>query len=102
VYPLTFNYRCREVIIAHANRLIAADPGASGRQMRHVYEGGEARHRAFLDEETEAASIAREIQSLIEDDGVAPADISVSRARPGGRRRSSRRLNVPACRRPTG
>ena len=77
MYPLTFNYRCREVIIAHANRLIAADPGASGRQMRHVYEGGEARHRAFLDEETEAASIAREIQSLIEDDGVAPADISV-------------------------
>ena len=76
-YPLTFNYRCREAIIAHANRLIAADPEASGRQMRHVYEGGEVRHRAFRDEETEAASIAREIGSLIEDDRVAPAEISV-------------------------
>jgi DNA helicase II / ATP-dependent DNA helicase PcrA len=75
-YPLTFNYRCREAIIAHANRLIAADPEASGRQMRHVYEGGEVRHRAFHDEEAEAASIAREIQSLI-DGGVEPADISV-------------------------
>jgi DNA helicase-2/ATP-dependent DNA helicase PcrA len=76
-YPLTFNYRCREAIIAHANRLIAADPEASGRQMRHVYEGGEVRHRAFRDEDAEAASIAREVQSLIEDNGVAPADISV-------------------------
>jgi len=75
-YPLTFNYRCREAIIAHANRLIAADPEASGRQMRHVYEGGEVRHRAFHDEEAEAASIARDIQSLI-DRGVEPADISV-------------------------
>jgi DNA helicase II / ATP-dependent DNA helicase PcrA len=76
-YPLTFNYRCREGIVAHANRLIAADPEASGRQMHHVYEGGEVRHLAFRDEETEAISIAREIQSLIEDEGVAPADISV-------------------------
>jgi DNA helicase-2/ATP-dependent DNA helicase PcrA len=76
-YPLTFNYRCREAIVAHANRLIAADPEASGRQMRHVYPGGEVRHRVFLDEEAEAASLAREIQSLIEDDGIAPAEISV-------------------------
>lgn len=76
-YPLTFNYRCREAIVAHANRLIAADPEASGRQMRHVYAGGEVRHRAFLDEEVEAESISREIQSLIEDEGVAPAEISV-------------------------
>jgi ATP-dependent DNA helicase UvrD/PcrA len=75
-YPLTFNYRCREAVITHANRLIAADPEASGRQMRHVYEGGEVRHRAFYDEEAEATSIAREIQALI-DDGVAPAEISV-------------------------
>jgi DNA helicase-2/ATP-dependent DNA helicase PcrA len=76
-YPLTFNYRCREAIIAHANQLIAADPEASGRQMRHVYEGGEVRHRAFRDKEAEAASIAREILSLIENEGVAPAAISV-------------------------
>ncbi len=76
-YPLTFNYRCREAVIPHANRLIAADPQASGRQMRQVYEGGEVRHRAFRDEEAEAASIAREIQSLIEHEGVEPADISV-------------------------
>jgi DNA helicase-2/ATP-dependent DNA helicase PcrA len=76
-YPLTFNYRCREAIVAHANCLIAADPEASGRQMRHVHAGGEVRHRAFLDEEAEAASISREIQSLIEDEGVAPAEISV-------------------------
>ena len=76
-YPLTLNYRCREAIIAPANRLIAADPGASGRQMRHVHKGGEVQHRAFRDEDTEARSIAREIQSLVENEGVAAADISV-------------------------
>jgi DNA helicase II / ATP-dependent DNA helicase PcrA len=76
-YPLTLNYRCREAIVRHANQLIAADSEASGRQMRHVYVGGEVRHRAFFDEEAEAASIAREIQALIEDDNVAPSDIAV-------------------------
>ncbi len=76
-YPLTFNYRCREAILTHANRLIAADPEASGRQMRHVYEGGEVRHLTFRDEASEAGSIAREIQSLVDDEGVTPSDICV-------------------------
>lgn len=76
-YPLTFNYRCREAVVNHANRLIAADPDASGRQMRHVYAGGEVRHRAFRDEETEADFLATEIQSLIEEDGVPAPSISV-------------------------
>jgi DNA helicase-2/ATP-dependent DNA helicase PcrA len=75
-YPLTLNYRCREAIVAHANRLIAADPEASGRQMQHVYPGGEVMHRAFLYEEDEAAFVAQEIRSLI-DEGVKPAEISV-------------------------
>jgi DNA helicase-2/ATP-dependent DNA helicase PcrA len=76
-YPLTFNYRCREEIVAYANRLIAADPDASGRQMRHVYAGGKVRHLAFSSEEAEATFIAGEIRSLIEDEDVEPAAISV-------------------------
>lgn len=36
-FPLTVNYRCRQAVVDCANRLIAADPQASGRQMRSFH-----------------------------------------------------------------
>ena len=76
-YSLTFNYRCHEAIIDRANRLILADPEASGRQMRAVHEAGEVEHFVFEDEESEAEFVASEVASLIEDESVRPADIAV-------------------------
>jgi DNA helicase-2/ATP-dependent DNA helicase PcrA len=64
-YPLTTNYRCRGEIVARANRLISADPNASGRQMRAYYPGGTVRLRQFIDTATEAAVLAKEIGDLI-------------------------------------
>ena len=81
-YPLTTNYRCREEIVRVANRLIAADPQASGRQMRAHYSGGEVLTRVFQSVEQEAVEIADEIDELIESEEARPADISVlTRAR---------------------
>ncbi len=85
-YPLTFNYRCRENIIRGANSLIRADPEASGRQMRHFYEGGEVRHLVFRTEEEEAGGLVVEVAELIE--GALHHRISLcSRVLRGGRRR---------------
>jgi DNA helicase-2/ATP-dependent DNA helicase PcrA len=76
-YPLTFNYRCRRIIIEHANRLIAADPDASGRQMQAVYEGGNVRHLAFGDMAEEAEVISTEIAELIDHKRLRPSDVSI-------------------------
>ncbi|HVT59671.1 MAG TPA: ATP-dependent helicase [Thermoanaerobaculia bacterium] len=76
-YPLTFNYRCRRAIIEHANRLIAADPDASGRQMRPVYDGGHVRHISFADIAEEAVFISTEIAELIDGKRFRPSDLSI-------------------------
>ena len=76
-YPLTFNYRCRRTIIEHANRLIAADPDASGRQMQVVHEGGNVRHVAFGDMAREASVISTEIAELINQKRIRPSDVSI-------------------------
>lgn len=47
IYPLTINYRCREEIVACANRLILADEFSSGRKMRAHRSGGEVRTLVF-------------------------------------------------------
>jgi superfamily I DNA/RNA helicase len=47
-YPLTFNYRCREAIIAHANRLNADGPEANGRQMREGRQNSDPTLRARI------------------------------------------------------
>jgi DNA helicase-2/ATP-dependent DNA helicase PcrA len=75
-FPLTLNYRCRERVIEYANRLIRADPDASGRQMEPVYQGGEVRSLAFGYEEEEADTLAAEIEELIAS-GVPGEDIAV-------------------------
>lgn len=80
-YPLTTNYRCREEIVKVANRLIAADPEASGRRMTAHYAGGEVRSAVYETIEHEARELADEIESLL-GDGVHPAEIAVlARAR---------------------
>jgi DNA helicase-2/ATP-dependent DNA helicase PcrA len=76
-YPLTINYRCREAIVTCANRLIAADPSASGRRMRAFHPDGEVRSLVFTTIEEEAAAVAGEIAGLIEREEARPPDIAV-------------------------
>lgn len=74
VYPLTTNYRCREAIVACANRLILG--AGSGREMRAHKLGGEVRLRVFRTMEEEASALLAEIQSLVSG-GLDPASIAV-------------------------
>lgn len=67
VYPLTCNYRSRERIVTCANSLIAADPNASGRQMRANRDGGEVSLRVFSTMDVEAEALADEIAGLLRD-----------------------------------
>jgi len=66
-YPLTCNYRSRTQIVDHANSLIAADPKASGRQMRASKAGGEVGLRTFSSVEEEAETLAEEIEAVTSD-----------------------------------
>jgi ATP-dependent DNA helicase UvrD/PcrA len=83
-YPLSRNYRCREVIVNCANRLITSDPEASGREMRAVKSGGEIEVRCHANETEEARAIGAEIGALIDEEGVSPSAIAVLTR--GGRR----------------
>jgi DNA helicase-2/ATP-dependent DNA helicase PcrA len=76
-YPLNWNYRCREKIVEHANRLIAADPHPSGRTMRAKKRGGEVELRAFTDNTQEALWIGGDIAELVLRKGVPAASIAV-------------------------
>ena len=55
--PLTVNYRSREAIVDVANRLIAADPTASGRAMHADRPAGRIEALSFFDEQDEAAGV---------------------------------------------
>jgi DNA helicase-2/ATP-dependent DNA helicase PcrA len=80
-YPLTTNYRCREEIVKVANRLIAADPDASGRQMTAHYVGGEVRSIVFETIDQESRALTDEIEGLMSE-SIPPAHIAVlARAR---------------------
>jgi DNA helicase-2/ATP-dependent DNA helicase PcrA len=74
-FPLTCNYRCRAEIVKRANSLIAANPGASGRQMRAHRDGGEATLRTYMSVEEEAASLSEEIEARLTTD--TPGSIAV-------------------------
>lgn len=76
-YPLTFNYRCRSAIVTVANRLIAVDGEASGRQMKPYYEGGEVVVFGFATPEAEAIGIGQEIHELVESKAVQPWEVAV-------------------------
>lgn len=76
-YPLRTNYRCRQAIVDRANRLIAADGRASGRQMRAHHPGGRVTLREFVDTATEAAVLANEIAGLIASPGTTASDVAV-------------------------
>jgi DNA helicase-2/ATP-dependent DNA helicase PcrA len=77
VYPLTKNYRCRDEIVTRANLLIAADPDASGRQMKADKEGGTVELRTFASTSEEAEIVADEISTLVENQVMGPAEIAV-------------------------
>lgn len=76
-YPLTYNYRCRQAIVTRANRLIAADPLASGRQMRAFYSGGDVRVVTYPGAGEEADGIASDIANLVGEGGADPWDVAV-------------------------
>jgi DNA helicase II / ATP-dependent DNA helicase PcrA len=76
-YPLLNNYRCREEIVVCANRLIAADPEASGRQMVAMKEEGSVEVRRYTDTAVEAGAIADEIAASINGCGMEPNEIAV-------------------------
>jgi DNA helicase-2/ATP-dependent DNA helicase PcrA len=84
--PLTCNYRCRDEIVQHANRLIAADPEHSGRLMRADRDGGTVKRRRFASEVDEARALADEIAEMVlrNDDPVPASSIAVL-VRPGTR-----------------
>jgi DNA helicase-2/ATP-dependent DNA helicase PcrA len=77
VYPLTCNYRCRDEIVKRANRLIAAEPSASGRQMRADKPGGVIGLVTYGSTEVEGAVLAEEISRAVHEEGVLPASIAV-------------------------
>lgn len=76
-YPLSNNYRCCEEIVFCANRLIAADPEASGRQMVATKEGGIVEVRRYTDTTEEANAIVAEIAALINEGEMEPNEIAV-------------------------
>ena len=76
IYPLTINYRCRERIVACANRLIQADDSSSGRKMTAYRSGGEVRLLTFQSLEDEAMALSTEIEGLVAS-GTDPVDIAV-------------------------
>jgi ATP-dependent DNA helicase UvrD/PcrA len=76
-FPLTVNYRCRQAIVDCANRLIAADAQASGRQMRSFHSGGEVRVQLFQSIDAESDRLADEISGLIELHRVRPPDVAI-------------------------
>jgi DNA helicase-2/ATP-dependent DNA helicase PcrA len=76
-YPLNWNYRCREQIVVHANRLIAADPRPSGRTMRAKKTGGQVVHASFRDTREEAQRLGSEISELVLERDVPAATIAV-------------------------
>ncbi len=76
-YSLNCNYRSREEIVTHANRLIKADPEASGRQMRAAKNSGEVELQVHESTTVEASAIGGEIADLISTHGVSPAEIAV-------------------------
>jgi DNA helicase-2/ATP-dependent DNA helicase PcrA len=75
-YPLTYNYRCRRRIVEAANRLIASDSHASGRQMRWIHDGGETASEVHGTVEAEASWLVAEIAAQI-DGGARPRDLAV-------------------------
>jgi DNA helicase-2/ATP-dependent DNA helicase PcrA len=75
-YSLTVNYRCRDAIVKHANRLIRADAQSSGRQMRAHRPDGVVSLRTFATPEREADTLAAEIAAKIAS-GCKPESISV-------------------------
>jgi DNA helicase-2/ATP-dependent DNA helicase PcrA len=80
-YHLSRNYRCREAIALHANRLIHADPAASGRTMNAVYSGGSVRSLTFDAPIDEAMSIVGELVAKTAE-GSDPSSFAIlSRAR---------------------
>lgn len=76
VYPLTVNYRSGEHIVEIANKLIAADPSASGRRMQAHWEGGEVRTMNHFTVEQEANVIAAEISAAVSA-GVPTSDFAI-------------------------
>src|SRR5438094_2746937 len=76
-FPLTVNYRCRQAIVDCANRLIAADAQASGRQMRSFHAGGEVRVQLFQSIDAETEGLADEISGLIDLNVVRPPDVAI-------------------------
>ena len=65
VYQLTVNYRSRKAIVDVANKLIAADPKASGRRMRADRKGGKVRVSVYEDLQQEAQAIGDELAEMI-------------------------------------
>ena len=76
-FALTVNYRCREAIVERANRLIAADPNASGRRMRSFYAGGEVLLRVFPTMQAEAEQLVHEVAGLIDRQEVAASEVAI-------------------------
>ena len=64
-YPLTYNHRSREQIVAMANRLIAADATASGRLMKATRDAGAVSLHIFNDVDEEAAAVIADIRTQL-------------------------------------
>jgi DNA helicase-2/ATP-dependent DNA helicase PcrA len=76
-YTLSRNYRCREEIVAAANRLITAGPDCSGREMIPVKENGEIEVIRHHRESDEAVAISEEIADLISTGARKPSEIAI-------------------------
>lgn len=76
-YTLSRNYRCREEIVAVANRLITSGPDCSGREMVPVKDGGEVDVIHHHRESDEAVAIGDEIASLIATGSRKPSEIAI-------------------------
>ncbi|MGI8726628.1 MAG: ATP-dependent helicase [Solirubrobacterales bacterium] len=76
-HSLERNYRSREPIVVCADRLMAADPAASGRRLRAVRRGGpEPSFRLHPDPGSEATGVLEWIRAAVSA-GAAPAEIAV-------------------------
>ena len=96
---LESNYRCTDQIIEFANRLVRHNRNRHDKRLiAHKHQGAPVRMLAFVDETTEAEHVVGEIQYLVTELSVRPADVAIlfrTNEQPRLFEAELRRLNVP-------
>ncbi|MDG2128149.1 MAG: UvrD-helicase domain-containing protein [Fuerstiella sp.] len=98
-YRLENNYRCTDLIVDYANRLVKHNRDRHDKKLiAHKHDGAPIRILAYEDESLESESVVQEISYLITELGVRPKDVAIlfrTNEQPRLFETEMRRLNVP-------